>query len=675
MTLTKDIAAKLAVAFVAVAMVFSAFAPSAKAAEQSAEDLQKMINDLLAQVAGLQSQVGQGGTSVASGVCPYTWTRDLSSGAKGADVMKLQQFLNADADTRVAAEGAGSVGAETEFYGPATAAAVSKLQVKYRADILSPAALVNPTGYFGPSSRAKANALCATAPVMDDTTGSTTDDEDTTDEDKTLSGEADLDTYEADDADDDTIDEGSDDAPVAVFTAKFDNGDASISRLDVAFVAAGAQPWKAFETVSLWVDGDKVAEADASSKNDYLGDEADGVIRFSGLDIVAMEDEDLEITVAVTVQNGLDADELAVWTVTTESLRFFDADGVATTDITLVDDESAAFETEEAGTDDDAEVKKNTNNPDASTLLVEDDSKKSEEFDVFLFNIDVDQDSSDLVLGKAYVDIKVSNPAGAAAATTFNEVVSKVYLTIDGEQVTGDVTDLLGDDTGVAPFTSVGEEDYSIAANASNTVRYEFDFDDYDLAADDVYEATLSIVFEGQNAGDYENGVMVEADVDGADWDLEGVEGDNVLTGTQSSKVHTLATVVPDVSDVTSTTDKNDAGDTGTISFQFTVGADGDDVVLAVADNDDVDGTTDDVMFTVTGTDVGIALSALTKVGGDAVYAGGEWTIADGDEATFALDTTLTTASSSDNGTYRVTLDSVGGVDVDKTSAGLALTN
>jgi hypothetical protein len=61
-----------------------------------------------------------------------------------------------------------------------------------------------------------------------------------------------------------------------------------------------------------------------------------GEFRFSGLDIVAMEDEEVEITVAATVQNNLDstdAEEKLTWTVTAASaLRFFDADGVATTD-------------------------------------------------------------------------------------------------------------------------------------------------------------------------------------------------------------------------------------------------------------------------------------------------------------------------------------------------------
>ena len=88
MTITKEFASKLAVAFVAVAMVFTAFAGSAKA--QTTEDLQQMINDLLAQVAALQSQTGMGDTTSAAGVCPYTWTRDLNVGATGADVMKLQ---------------------------------------------------------------------------------------------------------------------------------------------------------------------------------------------------------------------------------------------------------------------------------------------------------------------------------------------------------------------------------------------------------------------------------------------------------------------------------------------------------------------------------------------------------------------------------------------------------
>ncbi len=55
MTIAKDFASKAAIAFVALAMIFSMFAPSAKA--QSSEDLQTMINTLLAQIAALQAQL------------------------------------------------------------------------------------------------------------------------------------------------------------------------------------------------------------------------------------------------------------------------------------------------------------------------------------------------------------------------------------------------------------------------------------------------------------------------------------------------------------------------------------------------------------------------------------------------------------------------------------------
>src|SRR6056297_1848877 len=125
--------AKFAVAFVAVAMMFSLVAPAAQA--QTVEELQAMINDLLAQVAALEGTTG-GGVD-APGVCPYTWTRDLGTGSSGMDVMKLQQFLHADPETRVAASGVGSACMETEYYGGLTAAAVSKCQTKYRSEVLT----------------------------------------------------------------------------------------------------------------------------------------------------------------------------------------------------------------------------------------------------------------------------------------------------------------------------------------------------------------------------------------------------------------------------------------------------------------------------------------------------------------------------------------------------------
>jgi peptidoglycan hydrolase-like protein with peptidoglycan-binding domain len=173
MTIAKDFASKAGIAFVALAMIFTMSVPASNAQTQTPEDLQKMIDTLMAQIEALK-----GGTASAT-ASGYTWTRDLKTGATGADVMELQKFLNSNEDTRVAATGVGSAGMETSYFGPATAAAVSKFQMKYRADILSPAGLVNPTGFFGPSTRAKANALnTVTTPTPDeDEDGSTDEDE------------------------------------------------------------------------------------------------------------------------------------------------------------------------------------------------------------------------------------------------------------------------------------------------------------------------------------------------------------------------------------------------------------------------------------------------------------------------------------------------------------------
>lgn len=85
--------------------------------------------------------------------------RTLSLGSRGEDVRELQKFLNIDSETTVATSGAGSVGNETNYFGPATKRAVIKFQEKYRNDILKPAGLSAGTGFFGSGTRAKVIAL------------------------------------------------------------------------------------------------------------------------------------------------------------------------------------------------------------------------------------------------------------------------------------------------------------------------------------------------------------------------------------------------------------------------------------------------------------------------------------------------------------------------------------
>ena len=78
------------------------------------------------------------------------FSRNLTVGSRGADVMDLQKTLNAAGFT-VAASGAGSAGKETTYFGPATRAALAKYQASKG---ISPA-----VGFFGPLTRGSVNSM------------------------------------------------------------------------------------------------------------------------------------------------------------------------------------------------------------------------------------------------------------------------------------------------------------------------------------------------------------------------------------------------------------------------------------------------------------------------------------------------------------------------------------
>jgi peptidoglycan hydrolase-like protein with peptidoglycan-binding domain len=87
-----------------------------------------------------------------------SFTRTLKIGSTGADVKALQVFLNTHGFT-IATSGNGSLGHETTYYGPATAAAVSRFQVAHSAEILAPYGLTQGTGNFGTGTMKVVNAL------------------------------------------------------------------------------------------------------------------------------------------------------------------------------------------------------------------------------------------------------------------------------------------------------------------------------------------------------------------------------------------------------------------------------------------------------------------------------------------------------------------------------------
>ncbi len=650
MTIAKDFASKAAVAFVAVAMIFSMIAPAAQA--QSTEDLQTMINTLLAQIAALQSQVGGStgaGSTAGASFCPYTWTRDLSAGDTGADVMKLQQFLNSDADTRVSATGAGSMGMETETFGPATAAAVSKFQVKYRAEILSPNGLVNPTGYFGASSRNKANSLCAT-PTTPVTPGEEEEEEEESGE---LSGEASLDTFELEDGES-TVEEGDADVVVGEITVEFADGDASISRLDVTLVgaASGAEPWEAFETLSLWVDGEMVAEMDANDEDEYL-DENAGEIRFAGLDIVAMEDEELEILVGASIQNNLDAEELTDWTLEVSAMRFFDADGVATTeDDAPVTTDSAEFEVQVAGTDEELDLSLSSSNPDATDIVVDTDTDTN---DVTVLVADLEAEDNDIELNT--VIVKIETTLG-----TTTDVVDQVRIVIDGEEFEAEA---IGDELGFSASTNASgnglAEGYSEKASASTSVWYLFDIDG-DVVVEEDGSVAMEVVVDLNDTDDaarYPNGTTIKASfasTETDEWEAEGAEdlANGQFSGSAVGDQHTLVAegILVPVDGFSSEVDTLGQNDTiGEFTIEFEVTAVEDDFYVTELATSNA--TSNGVQFTVDG---GTATSSASLTSTADEDTSGVFTVREGETETFTLVVTVDPAST---GTFRVQLDEV----------------
>ena len=243
-------------------------------------------------------------------------------------------------------------------------------------------------------------------------------------------------------------------------------------------------------------------------------------MRFSGLDIVGMEDEELDIVVAATFANNLDTDELGEWDVDGVAVRFFDADGVATTENgTIVTADTATFNIEEAGEGDELDLESADEDPDSTTLALDEDDNTEEI--IFAFDLSADDSDGDVDLDNLIsIDVTVATTA-TSVGDDMDNLVADFRLEIDGE--------------------SFDAESY---VGTGLTATIDFDIDgDVTIDEDSTITAVLFADFEDMDTVD--EGSTIFASVATADIDAEGANSGEMITVGGSDKtgnVHTLRT-------------------------------------------------------------------------------------------------------------------------------------
>lgn len=606
MTITNNIVAKLGVAFVTVAMLFTMVAP---AQAQSASELQAMIDTLLKQVAALQAQAG-GSTSAS---CSFTGA--LTIGSQGAQVTCLQQYLVANNYLVM------PTGVSYGYFGQLTASAVAKWQA---ANGVSPA-----VGYFGPVSQAKFAAMGggSTGGNNGGSNGGSTGGD--------LEGNAgsitvdDSSQYSSEE-----VGEGEEEVEVMEFSVEADDeSDVEITSIKVELVESGDTSSEDLtdyaETISVWFGGDMVGEADAEDFSES-SDVYTKTISLDGAVIRAGEEEDFVI--AVTALNNLDSGDIDsdLWTVDVTNVRFVDGDGVTTTEDTDSDALEQTFNFTDFASAADVELKISLGDEeinDARVINI-DANDVTDEVELLSFMAEAEGDS----------DITINDlPISVVSSADLNDTANTFYLFADGEEIASEATP-----SGATTTTEVLFEDVDFTIEAGDEVEFVVKADIKSTAGTLNDGATIQVIFG-------------EAQTDDSDMDAEdesGEElGDTEMTGTATGDTHALydigfnAVLVSATESKTTTSDTSGVGDQGQFVIKYDVTAfDGDIYVdnTCTEDTDDSEAAAEGNSYTLTNPSSNSSTCVLTSTGDN---ASNSFLVEEGETETFTLTVNVTASA------------------------------
>lgn len=597
-----------------VAMSFASFAPAAKAA--TTDELQAQVNALLAQIASLQ-----GGASAS-----VTFTRDLTLGSSGADVTALQNWL---------IKGGYSIPAgATGYFGAQTQAALAAYQ---KANGITPAA-----GYFGPITRAKVNASAGGSTGGTGSTGGLS------------GGEADLTDYELRSEESDG-NEGEEDVEIATAMFDVEDADVEVQRVEVDFQAENTsdsvRPWDYFENVSIWMNGKKLADMDVDSRADWDENDADSAhdasaadyyrLAFTGLDEVVDEGDTAEITIAATIAGTIDSADLTQQfeiLVDDEGIRARDGAGIDQYTGNDSETTSFGFGEEESG---DLTIKESDEDPDASILVAVDD-ESSDEFTVFAFDLDNNDDVDTLVTEMTFTVATTVGNGGPAVNIT--DIVRRATLSFGGEEFDGDI-------------------------NSNNTITFE-DIDS-EVAGDDTETGIVTVELLSQSGNYAATGESLRFTLSNSNVEAEGVDsGDDAdVGGSYQGATHTIALsgIVVEAVSVSSDAVISPGNDSqksyGTFTIKFDVTALDDDAYIPNSAASSTGSTTfAGAIFdtfrngnpaTLAGTSTTASLSS------SATLTNGFYKVSEGTTRQFTLTVVVNPDSTSGAGQYAIDLNSL----------------
>jgi hypothetical protein len=595
-TLTKAVAGIVGVASGLFMLGLVSVVTAQPAQAQTKAEMQAQIQSLLQQISQLQSQIDQGGMAAHAG-CSADFTQNLTTGDRGQQVMQLQTFLNAETGVSVAQSGPGAPGNETSYFGPLTAQAVTAFQNKHSADVLAPVGLTSGTGYWGPSSRAKANSICQAS--MTDTGDDTDDSEDTDDsddsdesddsddEDELSGGEASFDEFEYKGSPSNEDASENETQEVLGFEFEADSGDMRVERVDVLFNAVnqsnGTEPFDYLESMTLYHGGDEVAEMDVGDE-DHWTEQTDDYwrARFAGLSEIVREGDLSEWTVEVTTQDHLDSGDLdqnfdmyiADDSGSNDGIRAVDAAGVNQYGGDGSNAVTVTFEQADTG---ELTFRTSANEMDERVVEVDDSNDTN---DVDLLNFEMEADNQDILVEDFAASTTVN--FGGANGSEVSDVVSTLYLSHDGDVITSE----------------------NVASNSSTTVETTFDNVDIELEEDEEAEFTISGDIDDTNSqsryvdgttidvsvGDTGYGTFNAEETTGSEDDISSVQNSSAV----SAEVAHLYEVAPQftlestsVTNASSDDDGNGNDTKATFNIEFSVEADDEnDVYVPFYDSD-----------------------------------------------------------------------------------------